>query len=449
LPLDLSPASWAPFGRKPVNFISIVVSWAARPSKATMLVFKQHGLNVASSVESLICSGSILHDNLGKDTMACADDELALIKPRARYKTGIRSDWLPRLQELAAQLRSRLPELAPFLEECLQLRLVIDANYIHRELQWRLRSRRDPSARSALHESADSRVLVLFAPDWLHAEIEEHLDDIARRSGTTVEAARAEWTAFRPLIHFYRPTSFQPPRGTPVVDLDDLAYVAACRELAAHAIYSMDKHFQQMEAPVITVAIDSALRTYARGNSIRFAVMIGSAVTVTVSIKAIQAAVALIGTAFRAFQKLHPLLQVAIIGGLAIAYVNPQVRARLMKVWQAIGRVARPVLESVMTLAQELEVSSVNIDAAQRDIRAALPPVPKRSALAHARRICLVHGKPISLPDLAARMKAEGYTTKARDFTGYLKRVLRYSGEFVETPTEHWILRQTRAAALA
>jgi hypothetical protein len=38
------------------------------------------------------------------------------------------------LQEIASQI----PALAPFLTDYLQIRLVIDAHFIHRELQWRL-----------------------------------------------------------------------------------------------------------------------------------------------------------------------------------------------------------------------------------------------------------------------------------------------------------------------
>jgi hypothetical protein len=82
-------------------------------------------------------------------------------------KPIVKSDWLPVFQELATQI----PAFRPFLEEHFQLRLVIDASMVHEELQWRLRSRRDPANRSALHECAAAKVVVLFAPNRLESEI--------------------------------------------------------------------------------------------------------------------------------------------------------------------------------------------------------------------------------------------------------------------------------------
>src|SRR5215472_9516373 len=45
-----------------------------------------------------------------------------------------------------------------------QIRLVIDAERVQRELRWRLRHRRNPEARSDLQEACDCGILVLFAP---------------------------------------------------------------------------------------------------------------------------------------------------------------------------------------------------------------------------------------------------------------------------------------------
>jgi hypothetical protein len=118
-----------------------------------------------------------------------------------RLASLVTSDALPMLWELASQV----PALAPFFKDYFQIRLVLDANFVHRELQWKLKSRRDPSARSAMHESMEAEVVVFFAPDCLESEIEEHLEEIARRSGTTTDAARAEWQSFRRLLHFYTP----------------------------------------------------------------------------------------------------------------------------------------------------------------------------------------------------------------------------------------------------
>jgi predicted nucleic acid-binding protein len=357
---------------------------------------------------------------------------------------GIKSDWLPMLHELASQV----PALAPFLEDYLQIKLVIDANFVHRELQWRLKNRNKPSARTRLHESADAGVLILFAPVHLSQEIVKHLGDIAERSGTTVEQAQAEWEAFRSKLHFYTPQSLTLKRGIAVVDPDDLPYIAACNELGADAVYSKDKHLRQMKAPVISIAIDASLQTYARARSIRLAVLVGSVFSVTLSIEAIKAAVGLIAKSFRAFQKLHPVFQVAIIAGLVFVFVDPTMRAKFRDVWKKISRVAQPVLGAVTLVAKDFEIASVNVEAAKKEINAVMPRVQRRSALAHARAICLVHNKALSLGDLKARLEEQGYVTKSKDFAAYLKRVLRSSGQVVEG-SNGWTLQDEMATQTA
>ena len=354
-----------------------------------------------------------------------------------RLASLVTSDALPMLYELVSQV----PAFAPFFKNHFQIRLVLDANFVHRELQWRLKSRRDPSARSAIHESIEAQVVVFFAPDCLESEIEEHLEDIARRSGTSTDAARAEWQSFRRLLHFYTPRSLELPGGTVVVDPDDLPYIAACSELGAHAVYTKDKHFQQMNAPVISIAIDAALRTYARGTSIRFAVMLGSTFSIALSVEAIKSAINLLGGAIQAFKKLHPALQFAIIAGLVYLFIEPRFRDKLATMKRALGRVAAPVLEAITLVARDFQIACVDVANAQKEILAVLPQPGRTSVLMRARAICATNTSPISLVELEQEMKRQGHQTKARHFRAYLRRVMRSSGQFLELPEGRWALR--------
>jgi hypothetical protein len=347
---------------------------------------------------------------------------------RRRLKPVVKSDWLPQLQELASQI----PAFAPFLEDYVQLRLVIDANMVHEELQWRLGSRRDPDSRSALHECAIARVVILFAPDHLESEIQEHLPRIAERCGADTTAAAREWHSFRQLLHWYKPQSLELPNRTQVTDEDDLPYIAAWRELGADAIYSRDKHIEEMKAPTIRVAL-APLRSYARGTTVRLAVQIGSVFTVTIGVEAVQAAVMMIGKAFRAFGKLPPFLQLAIVGGLAYVIYDPKMRTRFAKLLEVIRRMAAPAVEVLNRLAHQLSIEEVEFGTEGVRAKYSVPAPPRRTALALARSICLVHKSPISLDQLQIGMQALGYVSRARDFDGYLKRILRGSGQFIES----------------
>jgi hypothetical protein len=168
--------------------------------------------------------------------------------------------------------------------------------------------------------------------------------------------------------------------------------------------------------------------------------MMGSVFSVTVGIGAINGAVRVIAEAFQTFRKLHPLLQLAVVAALVFVFVDPKMRAKLAGVWDTIGRAANPAFQAVALAAQQFEIASVNLDLARREIQAVLPPRQKRSALAHARAICLVRKKPITLSNLEELIRSEGYTTKARDFTTYLRRQLQSSGQFVES-AKGWCLQ--------
>ncbi len=121
--------------------------------------------------------------------------------------TGLRLDEIVRSDALAdlREFRKHNPMLKQIIEEPIQIRLVLDANIVQRELRWRLRTRRNNVARSALHEAIDSGTILPFAPTALAREIEEHIGEIADYAGVKEERAREEWSNFNPLIHFYEP----------------------------------------------------------------------------------------------------------------------------------------------------------------------------------------------------------------------------------------------------
>jgi len=358
--------------------------------------------------------------------------------PSITPKPLVPSDWLPLLQDVAVEI----PAIASLLEKHIQLRLVIDANMVHEEIQWRLRSRREASNRTALHECVVAKVVILFAPNHLEREIQKRLADIAKRSGSDLEAAQREWQAFRELLHWYTPRSLKLPNNTRVADKDDLPYVAAWRELGADAVYSKDRHLVQMNAPTIKIAL-SPLRSYARGASVELAVQLGSVFTVAISIESVKAAIGFAGKAFRAFRELPPFLQLAIIGCLAFVLFDPKMRQRFAKLLDVLRRVSAPVIEALERLAHQLSISSVELSAPQIRALYAVPPRNKRSALVLARYICLVEKAPLSLAQLQEHMLDEGYRTKAQDFTFYLKRILRSSGQFTEGPAGMWALKTT------
>lgn len=357
------------------------------------------------------------------------------VEDKFRLGALVRSDSLPRLLEFAGSL----PAFTPLLKDIVRLGVVLDAQVIQQELRWRLGRRKKPDARTGLHEAIVSGVLVPFAPTFLDAEIEEHMADIAEAVGVTVEDVRREWQEFRKLLHFYSPK--RPPQlKTAVVDPDDLPYIAAANELGL-PIYSQDRHYQQMHAPVITVLIDGTAQSYARSSSVQIAVMMGSTFTVTLSFEAIAAACRGLKRIGQWFDELHPGMQLAIIAGFIVALAHPKTRVKLASMWEWVKATATPpVLEAIAAVAIQFAEAMKTADATSSRIKESLPPQRRRSALMHARTICLTAKTPLPIAEIERRMRADGYVTRARTFRNYLRRVLLSSGEFQELSPNVWDL---------
>jgi hypothetical protein len=90
-----------------------------------------------------------------------------------------------------------------------------------------------------------------------------------------------------------------------------------------------------------------------------------------------------------------------------------------------------------------LQLAEADRDAgiAEKEIQAALPKIRKRSALAHAKAVCLIEGGPMTLAAMEVKMRQAGYVTHSRNFKAYLQRVLRRSRAFVEISRGKWMLR--------
>ena len=75
------------------------------------------------------------------------------------------------------------------------------------------------------------------------------------------------------------------------------------------------------------------------------------------------------------------------------------------------------------------------------EIQSALPQRRRRSAIQLARSICLISGQPLSVPEIQQRMRKEGYSTRSKNFSEYLRRLLRESGQFDEVAPGMWSLQ--------
>ncbi|MBZ5526014.1 MAG: hypothetical protein LAP21_27650 [Acidobacteriia bacterium] len=347
-----------------------------------------------------------------------------------------------RLRQMRA-LIERMPAFSPLLGELIQVWFVVDASVIQGELRWRLGSRRNPDARSSLHESIESGLFVAIAPVWLKAEIEEHLEGIAADEGVSVEAARAEWVKIESQLHFYRPRT-NGPEDREAKDPDDVPYKLASNELGL-PVYSKDSDFRAMQVPVIAVCLDLTARKYARAASITTGVMFHSTVTVTFAAEALGAFCRIVKSVFSLLMRLPRPVQLALVGLVAGLLVHPKSRARLVSGVRSIcskaAAVKPEILATAAQLIEELSAAQATAQQTRAEILSALPSTRKRSALMHARAILLTSKEPLSIGELERRIRNRGYVSQARDFKGYLRRILRQSEQAREVSSGLWELR--------
>jgi predicted nucleic acid-binding protein len=359
---------------------------------------------------------------------------------------GLRLDEIVRSDALAdlSEFRQHNPLLKQVIEEPLQIRLVLDANIVQRELRWRLRSRRNNEARSALHEAIDSGTVLPFAPTALAREIDEHILEIADYAGVAEDRARQEWAKFYTLIHFYEPETTATPGQ--YVDPDDAPYRQVCIELGAHAVYTRDPHFKSMDVPMIMLDLDQVFRKYARANSVKLAVSIGSTFTLIISVGVLKELFAL---SVKGVRRIPPPLQIAFCVAIAGVLIHPRSRTRIIEACRSLWtRLNNPKFRSILSsLVIQLVEAHKATSKASTDIEAALPKLPKRSAIVHARQICLVERSPLSLAMIETRMRAAGYVTRSTRFRSYLSQLLRRSPVFVEVTHGIWTLQTAVKAA--
>jgi hypothetical protein len=287
-------------------------------------------------------------------------------------------------------------------------------------------------------------VVVLFAPVFLKSEIEEHMEEIALETGVSASQATEEWQRLQVLIHFYQPQAFHIP-DPEVVDVDDVPYKHAYEELAAVAVYSRDSHLPLMDVPVISVSLDLTLRKHARSSSVFGHITLGSTVVATIGFGALKTLLELVKSSGQAFRRLPTAVQgsVAAIGiGLLI---HPTSREKITQFFRSLGQGVielKPILLPVLVdvVSQFLTAAAESAET-RKQIKSALPSTKKRSAIMHARTVCLMSKEPLSVAEMERRMRFDGFVSRSANFAAYLRRLLRTNTQFVEPAPGRWSLQ--------
>lgn len=332
------------------------------------------------------------------------------------------------------------PALRHLLNDVVQIVVVLDASAVQRELRWRLRWRNKPNARTSLHEAIDSGIVIAVAPTFLKQEIEKYLPEIATISGASTADAEAEWQQFQRLVHFHEPNG--DARRFAAVDPKDADYMLTAEELGADFVRTCDPHFQRMGANVIGPEFELVLRDYARSTSILVTVKLGSTVALTFSAGVFVEAVRGIAEMFR---KLPPATKAILIAAIAVVLLHPTSREKVIQglkmIWHRLSE-AKPMLVPIcQEIIRYVTEAALRSETASETIKSRLPVRKKQTALSHARLILLRASEPLAANEIAERILANGYTSRSKTFTAYVRRLLRGDRRFVATADGLWKVR--------
>jgi len=350
---------------------------------------------------------------------------------------SIRSDALRALLDL----RDKFPLFRQLLDDVIQIVMVMDASAIQGELRWRLRRRTKPAARTGLHEAIDAGVVIAYAPIFLKQEIEKYLPVIAIDTGMSIEVATAEWQRVQSLIRFYTPIG--DGRKFAVVDPKDSDYVLTWQELDADFVRTGDyRHFARMGATVIGPELDQVLRDYARATSVLVTVKLGSGFALTFSVMAF---IEMVKGITEIIRKLPPTVKVILLTAVALVLLHPASREKLIRwaktVWERL-RETKPMLAPILQeAAKYLDEAMTTSKVTREAIRSRLPIRGKKTALDHARLICLRSSQALTADEIARRILANGYSSRSKTFPTYVRRLLREDARFVANAEGLWMIR--------
>src|SRR5258708_34739589 len=133
-------------------------------------------------------------------------------------------------------------------------------------------------------------------------------------------------------------------------------------------------------------------------------------------------------------RKLPPAVKLILGAAVVIALLHPTSREQLIqwlkKIWERL-RETKPVLVSISQSAVKRLAEAAKTSRTTRAmIKSKLRVRVKQTALSHARLICLRSGKPLPADEIARRILANGYTSRSKTFTNYVRRHLRQAGRF-------------------
>lgn len=339
------------------------------------------------------------------------------------------SDNLASLRELIAAMK-----MAGVIH---QVRVIVDSNWVLRDLRWLLSRRRDPVARTAFQEVLASGTVVAYAPNVLKAEVEEHIPELAQDLGIEENKVWECWEGYLPPLHFSETHATSP---ISLRDPSDLPFVYLYGNVGAEAILTADNDIRDSTAKVVNLDVVLSLRDYSRAAAPEMTVKLGGALILIGGIEALRLVAATLRVICRGITNLPRGAQVILLILGTLAVVHPRSRDWIMDGLRSLS--ARAAQGASLLAPAFLRLAS---DLAELQERAqsswaatGLSSTRRYPARLVAYAVCLAASEPLAVDEIERRMRAAAYHSEARSFRSYLVRIMRDDPRFQEVRQGLW-----------
>jgi predicted nucleic acid-binding protein len=243
------------------------------------------------------------------------------------------------------QLRSFLDRhstLLSSIEQFVQLRVVIDVNFVVRDL---LRKIKNPErGHTALEELVRSTVLEIFAPRWLEKELPSAFQQVAKKRKVAEADLWTAWQDYQALIKWDENFDQVPEEFKATDDRKDLPYIQLEKLIGAFGILSQDGDIARMGGNRLTFDFVLATRGYARAAVVSVAIRVSG---LYVGAIALAGLLKLVGLVKSGLEGLPPKMRLALLVSAVIVCLHPGARAGIVVQLKKFGPIANFAVEVV------------------------------------------------------------------------------------------------------
>lgn len=237
-------------------------------------------------------------------------------------------------------------ELLASIRQFAQLRVVIDANFVIRDLLQKIRH--PERGETALEELVSASVIEVYAPRWLETDLKSAIQQISKKGKVAEDHLWSAWSHYQAIIKWDETWEKPPDEFKPTDDPKDLPYVFLETLVGAVGVLSNDRDIERMGGNRLTLDFVFSTQEYARAAVVSVGISVGGRF---VGIMAIESLVRVIAAIKSGLAKLPPKWKVVLFGVAVFAFLHPSSRAWLTKQLQKLGPTGKVLFEAVVALA--------------------------------------------------------------------------------------------------